>query len=205
MTLHLYQQHCVALGFERADFLAALQAEYGGTTVLYPGCSVHLTPSFFFPHVVYVDKSETAATLFAEQAAVLAYVARHKRYRRPPYVQFIAQDYTAPLPLTGAQFDVLLALYASSIAHACGQYLQVGGLLVTNNFQHEAETAAKLPGFKLLAVGQKQGRGYGFVPATERTVIAPPATHATGLRRGGQGLVYQETVDRYYVFQKQRK
>ena len=50
--------------------------------VVYAGCSIPITPSLFFPHVVYIDKSEQAERFFADEQAILASINRRKHYKR---------------------------------------------------------------------------------------------------------------------------
>ena len=60
-----YNRFYSALNFERAGLFKLIKDEYGCNTVLYPGCSIHITPSFYFQHVVYVDISEAAKDFFS--------------------------------------------------------------------------------------------------------------------------------------------
>jgi hypothetical protein len=88
-----YQTHYAGLRFERAGLFKTIRETFGCTDVLYPGCSIHITPSLFFPHVVYVDQSEQVAHFFAQQESIRAYVNRHKHYKRSAYFRFIQQDF----------------------------------------------------------------------------------------------------------------
>ena len=105
----IYQAYVVAHDLERRALLAALRARcLSETTVLYPGASVHVTPSFFFQHVVYVDLSDLSRDFFARAQAVLDVVNRHKAYRQRPFIRFVRQDFTADLPVFEGSFDLLL-------------------------------------------------------------------------------------------------
>jgi hypothetical protein len=133
-----YHTSYAGLHFERAGLFQAILKTYACTDVLYPGCSIHITPSLFFPHVVYVDKSESAARFFAGEESVLEYINRHKHYKRSAYIRFIRQDYLKPLPLMEGAFDLLLALFAGGASASCAKYLKAGGLLISNNHQNDA-------------------------------------------------------------------
>jgi hypothetical protein len=76
-------------------------------------------PSFHFPHVVYVDTSDTARRFFSAAADVLRLVDERERYARPPHVRFLPLDFTQPQPLRDASFDLVLALHAGGMARAC--------------------------------------------------------------------------------------
>ena len=109
-AIELYKKQLVDIKFERAGLFKALKERYGCNQVLYPGSSVHITPSLFFPHVVYVDQSSTAAEFFSELDSIQTYVSRNKHYKRRAYIRFIAQDYTVPLTLPKEEFDLLISL-----------------------------------------------------------------------------------------------
>lgn len=149
----IYQEYVVAPGLERIAALEALRARCSrDATVLYPGSSIHVTPSFFFQHVVYVDRSELSRTFFAQPRAVLELVSAQKRYKQRPFVRFVDQDFTGELPVPDESFDVLLSLYAGGISRACARYLKLGGLLFTNDHHGDARDAAQIPGIELQAV-----------------------------------------------------
>jgi hypothetical protein len=59
-----YKAQYIDLNIERAALFKAIRDQYHCRDVLYPGCSVHITPSLYFPHVVYVDQSDAAAQFF---------------------------------------------------------------------------------------------------------------------------------------------
>ena len=141
----------VAHGLERDEVLRALRDRFQPATVLYPGCLLHVTPSCWFQHVVYVDRHPLAARFFADTEGVRRIVNGRKRYRQPAYVRFIEQDFTrGPLPLRPASFDLLLALYAPDVSRTCVDYLRPGGLLLSNDHHGDAEDAAGDPRLALV-------------------------------------------------------
>ena len=95
------------LKFEREELFKLIRETYTCREVLYPGCSIHITPSLYFSHVVYVDQNQTAAQFFAEGKALLEYVNRSKGYKQSAYIRFIHQDYSSPLPVMDGSFDLL--------------------------------------------------------------------------------------------------
>jgi hypothetical protein len=149
----------VAHGLERLELLEALRGRCPReAAVLYPGCFLHVTPSFFFQHVVYVDRQPLAAEFFADEEGVRAIVAARRRYREAPYLRFLALDYTLPLPLREASYDLVLALHAGGISRSCAGYLRPGGLLLSNDHGGDAADAAAL-GLELL---ERDGRHHLF-------------------------------------------
>jgi hypothetical protein len=199
-----YQKQYVDLDFERGGLFEVIQKAFQPVEVLYPGCSVHLTPAFYFPHVVFVDQAPAASAFFSDRELVLDLVNRHRKYRRTPYVRFIAQDFTQPLPLAGSRFDLLLALYTGGVSKACTSYLKVGGVLVTNDHQDDALEAAQHSGLARIGVIGKQGDRYAFGSADPGEGLQRRAGRRRRyLRRARGGFEYIDE-ERYHVFRKVR-
>jgi hypothetical protein len=170
--------------------------------VLYPGCSVHITPSLFFPHVVYVDKSEEAARFFVDEKSVSGYINRHKHYKRSAYLRFLRQDYSEPLPLMDAKFDLLLALFAGGIARSCKRYLKKGGYLISNNHQNDAVDALNDKEFQLISIIRFQSGHYVPVESGMDHIRIPVQTsYKSALRQTGGNVEYIEH-ETYYVFKR---
>lgn len=158
-----YKKYYVDMAMERTSVFAVMRDTYGCDTVLYPGCFIHVTPSFFFPHVVYVDVNDKAQELLADTDAVLDFVNSHKRYKKSVFVRFIAQDFTTPLPVKDSSFDLLIALYAGGITQACKRYLRIGGLLLTNDHHDDAGAAMRDGELALVAVMTRKEDAYQIV------------------------------------------
>ncbi|MGI5863952.1 MAG: hypothetical protein ACOX6T_18115 [Myxococcales bacterium] len=202
-TEDIYRDFVIAHGLERLALFELLSNRLGeSATVLYPGCFVHITPSFFFQHVVYIDRNDLAAAFFAEEKGVRRLIDAHRRYRREPYVRFLAQDFTRELPLRENSFDLLLALYAGGISRSCVRYLKEGGLLVSNDHQGDAREAAARGDLVLSAVITEKRGAVGIVERELDGYLSPK------LRPGKRGTAastkdYQRSAD-YYVFRKVR-
>ena len=64
----LYNHYYIDRKFERLNLFRQLKEKYGGKRVLYPGSFVHITPSFVYPDVVYVDNDPEAKKFFDHPA-----------------------------------------------------------------------------------------------------------------------------------------
>jgi hypothetical protein len=202
--MHLYESQYARLKIERAGLFKALREKYPCKDVLYPGCSVHITPSLYFPHVVYVDESETAAQFFADKQSILEFVNRNKHYKQSAYLRYIQQDYSKSLPLKEGTFDLLLALFAGGIAKSCARYLKPGGLLLTNNHQGDAMDAVNDHKFIMIAVVQFHKATYTISEkALDKMKISAPKTNQRYLKQASQGIEYVEN-ETYYVFERSR-
>lgn len=203
-VIDLYKKFYSDLQFERAGLFKAVQEKYNCQHVLYPGSFVHITPSFFFPHVVYIDRDPQAQAFFADRDSVSAYINSRKTYKRSAFFRFIAHDYIAAMPRLDEEFDLLISLYAGGIYQACQDYLKRGGILLTNNHHHEAEETAGQDEFKLVAVVQFHKNRYSFVEDyLDKFVAKNEKVTGTNryLQRSNQGVVYIENED-YYIYQR---
>jgi hypothetical protein len=202
--MNQYEKQYKSMQFERAGLFKAVHERYQSRDVLYPGCSVHITPSLYFPHVVYVDQSEAAAQFFADERSIAQFVSRNKHYEQSAYVRFVQQDYSMPLPLMEEKFDLLLALFAGGIAESCAVYLKVGGILLTNNHQGDAMDAAKDPNFELVGIIQFQ-KGTYSIKEVDLDGPRSPAQKLNNkyLKQVNDDVEYIEN-ETYYIFQRSR-
>jgi hypothetical protein len=194
-VLEVYEQFVVTPGLERTGLLEALRGRFEREpAVLYPGCFVHVTASFFFQHVVYVDRNEVAAELFDGEGP-LQLVNDHKRYAQAPYLRFIRADFTRPLPLVDESMDLLLALYAGGISRSCKRYLRYGGHLLTNDHLGDAAEAAADGELELVAVAEERRGAVRFTEGELSGYLAP--------RPSSGRPEYQRRAD-YYLFRRAR-
>ena len=200
--MNLYEDHYTKLHFERAGLFKVVRDRYQCRDVLYPGCSVHITPSLYFPHVVYVDQSQAAARFFVDQTPLLEFVNRNKHYKQSTYIRFIQHDYSQPLPIMEVTFDLLLSLFAEGIASSCANYLKPGGLLLTNNHRGDALEAVKDHHLSLNAVIQFHKGKYVIVEeGTHGKHIPVQKSKSHYLKQVNQGMEYVEH-ELYYVFER---
>jgi hypothetical protein len=201
--MNLYETQYVELNFERAGLFKAIRDQHRCHDVLYPGCSVHITPSLYLPHVVYVDKSEAAAQFFADEKRTLDFLNRHKHYKQSAYIRFIQQDYSQPLPLREGSFDLLLALFADGIAKSCVRYLKTGGLLLTNNHQGDAVDAVNDRKCKLIGAIWFRKGSYRISEDLQGIKLPAQQLNNNYLKQINESVQYVEN-EVYYVFERLR-
>ena len=201
-----YQKQYADLRFERANLFKLIQEKYHPTEVLYPGCSIHITPAFYFPHVIFVDKSPEAVKFFANQKSVYELIARRRAYKRKPYFRFIAQDFTQPLQTPEKQFDLVMAIFTGGVTRACKRYLKTGGLLLTNNHQNDALEAAQESDLSLIADIQFRRGRYQLTENNSSSPIKINSQRSLTknyLRQTSNGVEYIEN-EIYYLFKRHR-
>ena len=150
------------MNFERAGLFELIKAEYGCNTVLYPRCSIHITPSFYFQHVVYIDINELAKEFFQDHKDIMNFVSSNKKYKQSAYIQFIHSDYTEKLPVRENNYDLLLSIYAGGITESCKKYIKPGGIIVSNNHRNDAQQALKDSSIRLEALIRRKGKKYNI-------------------------------------------
>ncbi|NUQ75570.1 MAG: hypothetical protein HUU21_18655 [Polyangiaceae bacterium] len=203
----LYKKFVVDHGLERDGLFKAIKARFNGvTTVLYPGCSVHITPSFYFPHVVYVDKGPVPRRFFTDNGEVLRMVEAGKHYKRSAFVRFLAADFTGPLPLREGSFDLLISIFAGGISRPCSRFLKVGGLLLTDNHHDDAGEAARDPGLELIGVIHERRGNFSIEQENLQDYFVQkdePARARTFGRQMTSWPEYAKKAD-YYLFNRTR-
>lgn len=181
-----------------------IKDEYGCSTVLYPGCSIHITPSFYFQHVVYVDISETAKEFFQENKNILSIVNSNKKYKQSAYIHFIHSDYTKKLPVRENNYDLLLSIYAGGITESCKKYIKHGGIIVSNNHQNDAQQALKDSSVRLEALILRKGKKYYIENVSGEKMLKALLGHSMPLKsmkNSSSGMEYVDT-EYYFVFRK---
>lgn len=199
-----YNRFYSALNFDRAGLFELIKDEYGCNTVLYPGCSIHITPSFYFQHVVYVDISETAKEFFQDNQNILSIVDSNKKYKQSAYIQFIHNDYTKELPVRENNYDLMLSIYAGGITKSCKKYIKPGGIIVSNNHHNDAQEAMEDSSLILKALIRRKGRKYQIEEKTEEMLLRTLKAHTMPLKNMRSSSYGMEYVDNecYFVLRK---
>jgi hypothetical protein len=92
-ALKLYHDYHTDRDDERCGLFEVLSKKYNLKTALYPGSFVHVTPSFVFPKVVYVDSHKKASQFFKDKS-MYDFVKSRKHYKQEPEIVFHAANYT---------------------------------------------------------------------------------------------------------------
>ncbi len=150
-SLALYQKYFIDRQFERQDLFQIIADRFTVRRVLYPGSFVHITPSFVFPDVVYVDNDRQAKQFF-DAPDIYEFIAQKKHYAQIAQVQYHFADYRNGFDEGLDSFDLLISQYAGFVGQCCKQYLKTGGLLLANNSHGDAGVAAIDSEYQLIAV-----------------------------------------------------
>ena len=189
--------------FERLDLFQIIANKFNVQWAFYPGSFVHITPSFVFPDVVYVD-NDTQAKHFFSKSEIYEFIAQRKAYPQESKVSFHYADYKNRFDEPDETFDLLISQYAGFVGQYCKQYLKKGGLLLVNNSHGDAGMAAIDGDYQLKAVFTVKNGKYRiseknldeyFVPKSQLQISRD------NLEKLQKGIGYKKTASAY-LFQK---
>lgn len=202
--MSLYSRYYIDRQFERTDLFCQLQETFNIKRALYPGCFVHVSPSFFIPYVVYVDSDKEAKRFFSEIEVVSQLIERNKKYARAANFEFHGQDYSKPLALRENSFDLLISQWAGPISQYCKRYLKQSGILLANNSHADAGIAFLDPDYTLLnTVTNKKGK-YVFSDKYLDKYFIPKKENQLTIQQliaSSKGIAYTRTANQY-IFRK---
>lgn len=200
----IYKKYFLDNQFERRGLFQSLQEKHHIQSALYPGSFAHITPSFYIPHVVYVDSDKQAKKFFQDEASVSKIIAQNKIYTQEPSFRFLPLDYYKPLDLTEQSFDLLISSYAGFVSQPGKKYLKIGGILLANNSHGDAGLAKIDQDYELIGVVNGRQEKYTiseknldeyFIPKKQITLTRDY------LEQLGKGVGYTKTAN-FYIFQR---
>jgi len=201
---NLYRKFFIDRDFERLDLFQLLTEKYQLQRVLYPGSFVHVTPSFVFPDMVYVDNDKGAKKFF-DNSNFREYVAGRKKYPQDPKIIYHFADYRNGFDEQDGNFDLLISQYAGFVGQHCKRYLMKGGLLLVNNSHGDAGVAALDEDYQLIAVAHLRNGKFRisenkleeyFVPKSSKVSVTK--SYLLDLQRG---VGYKKPASAY-IFRK---
>lgn len=203
-VVDLYRKYHLDRADERLGLFSILRSEFDVRRGLYPGCFVHVAPSFVIPEMVSVD-SDSNARKFFEAGGAESLVSANKEYSDEPSVVFIAGDYTDHMKIQDKSFDLVISQYAGFVSEVCTRYLRRGGYLTANNSHGDAGLAHLNPELEFIAAIQRRGEKFSltmqnlcdyFVPKS-RAVPKTPLEMAEYLKTKGRGIGYKKSATDY--------
>ncbi len=185
---------------DRSGLFAALSESRASTRALYPGSYLDLSPSTAIASVTYVDTDRRAARYFADDSLVATDLRGRTLPGAGTTVAFLHADYTHPLPLPAAAFDLLISLYAGPVWDHCRQYLAPHGLLLANTSHGDASIAALDPSLELVATVHHRGDVYRLDTSALDSYLEPKKSASADpelIRSQGRGIQYTRQAFAY--------
>ena len=199
-----YNKHFVLKAFEREDLFVAIRNKYGCKSALYPGSFIHITPSFIFPEVIYVDSDSQAKKFFKNIKDVIEIINSKKQYLEKSNVIFFGQSYLKPLPTPVDSIDLLISQYAGFVSMYCKKYLKKGGILLVNNSHGDATMAKLDSSYKFIAVVRRQKVNYTIIDSDLDSYFIPKKPikiTRSYLEQINRGIGYTKSATSY-IFEK---
>ncbi|WP_316506109.1 class I SAM-dependent methyltransferase [Nitrosopumilus sp.] len=205
-AISLYKKYHIDRDDQRLGQFVEIREKFQIKSVMYPGCFVHITPSFVFPKVVYVD-SYKKANIFFDNPKVLEFIRKKKEYKDEPDVLFYHRDYTKNIVDLddGDCFDLLVSQYAGFVSQHCKKYLKPGGVLLVNNSHGDATMASIDKDYELVGVlNRKNDDKYSFSEKDLSSYFIPKKPVKITkkyVRQINRGIGYTKSASAY-IFRK---
>lgn len=202
-AIQAYKQYYMDRDYEQVDLFRLLKKTYGLMKVIYPGSYIHISPSFIFPDVVYIDSDKNAEKFFSSNE-LIPLVHERKEYSEDPKIAFRGVSYENLVEEFHSQFDLLISQYAGFISYVCKDYLRIGGYLLVNNSHGDAGLASIDEDYKLISTVHKARGNYRLSQISlEKYFIPKKDVMVTKelLFKTRKGVGYTKTAP-LYVFQR---
>jgi hypothetical protein len=197
--IKMYKKYYIERDYEQVDLFRLLKDNFEISRVIYPGSYVHISPSFIFQDVVYIDSDKKAKEFF-KSSSYKEYILQRKEYREDPAVNFYSIDYKKEIPELINQFDLLISQYAGFISDTCKKYLKVGGILLGNNSHGDAGLASIDDDYQLIATVHKSKGKYRISHTSLKNYFIPKRNIKVTkeyLYKTGKGVGYTKTAPLY--------
>lgn len=202
-TFEVYNKIYGDLNFERRGLFRLLHQMYPNMKVVYPGCSVHIASSFYFQHVLYIDRSQTAIDFFSDVEAVRRLIAHNKVYKETAFFSFSASDFKEIRDATEHKYDLLISLYADEVIENCMSFLRHGGIAVSNNFHDEVIKVLKSGKMEFIGSisGKRSNYSYSINAGVNVAHRDEEAVQKKCMKNYSGGVQYIDN-EKYYVLRK---
>jgi hypothetical protein len=198
-----YKKFYIDRDYEQLDLFRLLKDKFEISRAIYPGSYIQISPSFIFPHVVYIDADKKAIKYF-KTGALEEIVRERKEYPAEPQIIFHGMDYQKLIEDYRGKFDLLISQYAGFISEPRKPYLRPGGYLLVNNSHADAGMAALDADYRLIATLHRRGRKYRLSTSSlDEYFISKKDIAVTRelLLERQKGIGYTKTAP-LYLFQK---
>lgn len=202
-AINAYKKYYIDRDYEQIDLFRLLKDEYGISNAIYPGSYIHVSPSFIYPFVVYIDSDKNAIQLF-KRKSLIELVRERKEYPEDPEICFHGIDYKELIYEYESQFDLLISQYAGFISGVCKPYLRIGGYLLVNNSHGDAGMASIDHDYELVAtLHRREGKYRLSTTSLEDYFIPKKPIMVTRelLQQEKKGVGYTKSAT-LYLFQK---
>ena len=123
-AIQAYKHYYIDRDYEQVDLFRLIKNKYDIKKVIYPGSFIHVSPSFIFSEVTYIDSDKNAKKYF-QSNDLNQLVQTKKEYPEDPKITFFGLSYENQIAELQNKFDLLISQYAGFISYACKDYLKI--------------------------------------------------------------------------------
>ncbi len=159
---NLYNKFYEGKPKELHDLWKVLMHSFDINKVLYPGSNAHLTPSFYFREVVYVDTDDSVRLFFKEKELIKRIIDMNLKFKKNETLKtkqnefrFHNLDYNYGVNEEMFSFDLLVSINAGLVVDSNLHYLKEGGLVIVDHESKDAFNCYCRPELKLIGVFNK--------------------------------------------------
>lgn len=191
-----YNQFYKSIEFERKGLFELIKKEFNPKTVLYPGCSIHVTPSFYFNNVIYIDKSDLSKEFFNNETQVSQLINGTKNYKEISFWKYKDNDFQLDLEFNENYFDLLISIFSGKMISYCEKYIKPGGIILTTSLFSDNESISNNDNFELTGMIWCSNGKYKI-----DYDLKTRKRNKSRLRRKNNGFEYVDNED-YYIYKK---
>ena len=198
-----YKKYYIDRDYEQIDLFQLIKRTFEIKRAIYPGSYIHISPSFIFPDVVYIDSDKNAIKFFNSNK-LIELISERKEYNDAPNISFHGIDYKVLIDELYRQFDLMISQYAGFISDACKAYLKIGGFLLVNNSHGDAGLASIDEDYKLISTVHKSKGNYRLSDTSLEKYFIPKRNIVVTkemLYKTGKGVGYTKPAP-LYIFQR---
>ena len=162
-----YEKMYSVNNFERIDLFKCISKTNNIQTVLYLGSSIHISPSFVFKNVTYIDKSDCANEFFKCKEDIIDYINSRKIYNQTPYISFINVNYNTDMKLIYQKYDLVISINSYNSFESSIKYIRKDGILLFLPLPQESKVSRKNEHIKYIGKIIFKGNKYRYVKDEE--------------------------------------
>ena len=153
--------------FERIDLFKCLSKIGTINNVLYLGSSIHITPSFIFQNVTYIDKSDIANEFFKCKESILDYINSRKMYSQTPYINYININYNIDMESIGQKYDLVISINSYGSFESSIKFVRKDGIMLFLPLPQESEVLRNREQVKYMGKIIFTGNKYKYIKDEE--------------------------------------
>jgi len=153
--------------FERIDLFKCISKIYNIETVLYLGSSIHISPSFIFQNVTYIDNSDCTNEFFKYKEDIIDYINSRKIYNQTPYISYININYNTETKFINQKYDLVISINSYDSFESSVKFIRNDGILLFLPLPQESKVSRKNEYIKYMGKIIFTGKKYKYIKDEE--------------------------------------